>query len=107
MQARVAGKIVFIKTEKSDKGVHYKKLQILQNGGQQRADLVDLTDMSNSDWDYGAEIDLPVSVRAWVGKNGAGLNITYWGKANGAGEKTSSAGAKNGASGAVSGSKPY
>lgn len=77
---KISGKIVYVKSEKTEKGRQYKRLQLMtDHGGTAPASLENVTDMSNSDWVFGAMIELPVSLQVYQGKNGLGYGFTYWG----------------------------
>lgn len=81
---KISGKIVYVKSEKTEKGRHYKRLQLMtDHGGLAPASLENVTDMSNSDWVFGAMIELPVSLQVYQGKNGLGYGFTYWGQSTG------------------------
>lgn len=82
---KVCGKIVYVKSEKTEKGRHFKRLQLFSNGGMGRAVLFDVTDMGNEDWALGSEVELPCSIDVYQGKRGIGYSLTYWGKAQAAG----------------------
>lgn len=88
---KITGKIVYVKSEKTEKGRHYKRLQVMtDHGGTAPASLENVTDMSNSDWVFGSNIELPVSLQVYQGKNGLGYGFTYWGNTD-AGVATGSA----------------
>lgn len=78
---KVCGKLVYVKEEKTDKGRHYKRLQLFSNGGAGRAVLYDVTDMGNESWSMGSDVELPCSIEVYQGKRGLGYSLTYWGKA--------------------------
>lgn len=90
---KVCGEVIFVKAEKTDKGRHYKRLQLLSNGGAARAVLYDVTDMENAEWTKGSKVELPCSIDVYTGKRGPGYSLTYWGAGSG----------DAGAAGAVSG----
>lgn len=77
---KVCGKIVYVKADKTEKGRHFKRLQLFSNRGPWRAVLFDVTDMGNEDWVFGSEVELPCSIDVYQGKRGIGYSLTYWGK---------------------------
>lgn len=83
MGMTIKGKIDCMKVETSKDGSRtYTKLQIYSNGGggNRPSDLQWVTDMSGVKRVYGSEVELPVSIQAYVGKNGsAGVSYTHWG----------------------------
>lgn len=72
------GRVVYVKPEKSKAGKYYKRLQIQVGGQEERVSTFDVTDMSNSEWEFGREYELVVQVRPFQGKSGLGLNWTCW-----------------------------
>lgn len=104
---KVCGKVVFVKSEKTEKGRHFKRLQLFSNGGAGRAVLYDVTDMANDDWAYGAEVEMPCTIDVYQGKRGLGYSLTYWGKVEGGGDLSSTPppGGVPAATGAKSGGK--
>ena len=97
---KVCGKIVYVKSEKTDKGRHFKRLQLLSNGGAGRASLYDVTDMANDDWAFGNEVEIPCSIDVYQGKRGIAFSLTHWG---GAGSGSPNADAPPASTGPVSG----
>lgn len=79
MALTINGKVVFVKPEKSENGKHYKRLQVFSEGNGHPASLENVTDMSNSDWQFGKEVSLEVSLQVYQGKKGLGYSFTYWG----------------------------
>lgn len=77
---KVCGKVVYVKSEKTDKGRHFKRLQLFSNRGAGRAVLYDVTDMGNEEWAFGSEVELPCSITVYQGMRGLGYSLTYWGK---------------------------
>ena len=75
------GKVVSVETCKTDKGRHYKRLQLLSNGGNgPRLTLWSVTDMTNGEtWTVGADVRVPVGLQVYSGKNGPGYSLTHWG----------------------------
>lgn len=65
---------------KTDKGRHFKRLQLFSNRGAGRAVLYDVTDMGNEEWAFGSEVELPCSITVYQGMRGLGYSLTYWGK---------------------------
>lgn len=78
MSLIMTGRVVYVKPERSSKGTQYKRLQVQMGGEGQRVRTEDVTDMSNSEWSYGEEYQIPVDVRPFQGKRGLGLNWTCW-----------------------------
>lgn len=81
---KVCGKVVYVKAEKNEKnGRHFKRLQLLSNGGAGRAVLHDVTDMANDNWAFGSEVEIPCSIDVYQGKRGISYSLTHWGKQGG------------------------
>lgn len=80
---KVSGKIVFVKPEKTEKGRYYKRLQLFSESNGHPATLETVTDMSNRDWAFGADVDLEVSLQVYQGKKGLGYSFTHWGNQKG------------------------
>lgn len=78
MAVRVSGKVVYVKPEKSEKGHHYKRLQLFSESNGHPATLETVTDMSNRDWAFGEVVDLEVSLQVYQGKKGLGYSFTHW-----------------------------
>jgi len=75
----ISGKVVYVKAEQMENGKHYKRLQIFSDGNGHPATLENVTDMSNQEWAFGKEVNLPVSLQVYQGKKGLGYSFTYWG----------------------------
>jgi hypothetical protein len=75
----VSGKIVYVKEDKTEKGQHFKRLQLFSEGNGRQASLENVTDMANENWNFGDAVTLPVSLQTYQGKKGIGYSFTYWG----------------------------
>lgn len=80
---KVSGKIVYVKPEKTEKGHYYKRLQLFSESNGHPATLESVTDMSNQDWQFGANVDLEVSLQVYQGKKGLAYSFTHWGNQGG------------------------
>jgi len=72
----LVGKVVSVNVDKTANGKQVTKVQILSNGWK-FAQLYNINDYDNRSYEVGKNLNIPVSVKAYVSKNGgSGLSIT-------------------------------